>query len=88
MTHFESLKCTSVSVIGNVDLLNYLTKYMFVVSIFFIKHFSEVSSFLATAVRFVYVILRIEYKFLLALNWGLLFRSIYIFYYGKNNTKI
>ena len=82
MTHFESLKCTSVSIIGNVDLLNYLTKSMFVVSIFFIKDFSEVSSFLATAPRFVYVILRIEYKFLLALNWGIIFRSI------KNNTKI
>ena len=76
MTHFESLKCTSVSVIGNVDLLNYLTKYMFVVSIFFIKDFSEVSSFLATALRFVYVILIIEYKFLFALNGDIIFRSI------------
>ena len=81
MTHFESLKCTSVSVIGNVDLLNYRTKSMFVVSIFFIKDFSEVSSFLATALRFVYVILIIEYKFLFALNGDIIFRSI-------NNSKI
>ena len=77
MTHFESLKCTSVSVIGNVDLLNYRTKSMCVVSIFFIKAFSEVSSFLATTLRFVSVLLVIKYKFIL--NWGILYRLI-VFY--------